>query len=63
VTVQLPELRGVDLSQVRSRGQFAVAETLGQGIRVLCLTDDVAEATELAAELRKRGVRAAAFRT
>jgi hypothetical protein len=63
VTTDLPELRGPELSQLRYRGQFAVAETAQDGVRVLCLTDDQAAATELAEELRRRGVRAGAFRT
>jgi hypothetical protein len=63
MTGELPELRGADLSQVRYRSQFAVAETSHDGVRVLCLTDDQAAATELAEELRRRGVRAGAFRT
>jgi hypothetical protein len=48
---------------VRYRSQFAVAEALHDGVRVLCLTDDQAAATELAEELRRRGVKAGAFRT
>lgn len=63
MTGELPELRGADLSHVRFRSQFAVAETANDGVRVLCLTDDQAAATELAEELRRRGVRAGAFRT
>ena len=63
VPTELPELRGVNLSAVRSRSQFAVVETTRDGQRVLCFMDDPAEATELAAELRRRGVGAGAFRT
>ena len=63
MTAELPELRGADLQRLRSRSQFAVAETGAHGVRVLCLTDDQVAATELAEELRRRGVRAGAFRT
>ena len=63
VPTELPELRGVNLSTVRARSQFAVVETTRDGQRVLCFMDDPAEATELAAELRRRGVGAGAFRT
>lgn len=63
VTGELPELRGADLQRLRLRSQFAVAETVTDGVRVLCLTDDLVAATELAEELRRRGVRAGAFRT
>jgi hypothetical protein len=63
VTTDLPELKGPEVSQLRHRGQFAVAETGLNGVRVLCLTDDQASATELAEELRRRGIRAGAFRT
>ena len=60
---ELPELRYAELSRARSRSQFAVAETADNGVRVLCLTDDQDAAIEMAAELRRRGVRAAAYRT
>jgi hypothetical protein len=60
---ELPELRCAELSRARYRSQFAVAETAGNGVRVLCLTDDQDAATEMAEELRRRGVRAAAYRT
>ncbi len=63
MTTELPELRGADLSHVRYRSEFAVAEALQDGVRVLCLTDDQAAATELAEELRRRGVKAGAFKT
>ena len=63
VPTELPELCGVNLSTVRARSQFAVVETTRDGQRVLCFMDDPAEATELAAELRRRGVGAGAFRT
>ena len=60
---ELPELRCAELSRARFRSQFAVAETAANGVRVLCLTDDQDAATEMAEELRRRGVRAAAYRT
>jgi hypothetical protein len=63
MTAELPELRGTELQRLRQRSQFAVAETSTDGLRVLCLTDDQAVATEMAEELRRRGVRAGAFRT
>ncbi|HMK98277.1 MAG TPA: hypothetical protein VK425_12070 [Acidimicrobiales bacterium] len=63
VTLELPELRGVNMSQIRSRGSFAVAEALPSGQRVICFTDDRDEAAELAAQLRRRGIRAGAFQT
>jgi PadR family transcriptional regulator, regulatory protein PadR len=63
VTAELPELRGPDLQRLYYRSQFAVAETSADGVRVLCLTDDQTAATEMAEELRRRGVRAGAFRT
>jgi len=47
----------------RSRSRFAVAETVPAGQRVLYFVEDQDEASELAAELRTRGVRAQAFRT
>jgi hypothetical protein len=58
----LPELIGADLSHVRYASEFAVAESISGGVRVLCLTDDQAAAMELAEELRRRGVRAGAFK-
>lgn len=63
VTVELPELRGAEWQRLRARSQFAIAETGTHGVRVLCLTDDQVVATEMAEELRRRGVRAGAFRT
>lgn len=59
---ELPEL-SANLSQARSRSRFAVAETVPAGQRVLYFVEDQDEASELAAELRRRGVRAQAFRT
>ena len=44
----LPELIGADLSHVRYASEFAVAESISGGVRVLCLTDDQAAAMELA---------------
>jgi hypothetical protein len=38
-------------------------QTTHDGMRVLCLTDDQDAATEVADELRRRGVRAGAYRT
>jgi hypothetical protein len=63
VTAELPELKGADLQRLYYRSQFAVAETSSEGVRVLCLMDDQTAATEMAEELRRRGVRAGAFRT
>ena len=63
MTLELPELRGVNVSQMRNWGTFAVAETLPTGTRVICFTEDRDEAAALAAELRRRGIRAGAFRT
>ncbi len=60
---ELPQLRCADLSRTRHRSQFAIAETDGDQVRVLCLTDDQDAATEMAQELRLRGVRAGAYRT
>jgi hypothetical protein len=56
-------VRCAELSRARHRSRFAVAETAGSSLRVLCLTDDKDAATEVAAELRRRGVRAVAYRT
>jgi hypothetical protein len=60
---ELPELRCAELSRARYQSQFAVAETAATGVRVLCLTDDQDAATEMAEELRRRGVHAGAYRT
>lgn len=60
---ELPELCADALSAVRHRSGFAVAEIVQEGERVLFLTDDQVEATELAEELRRRGVKAGAYRT
>jgi hypothetical protein len=62
VPSELPEL-SVTVAQGRSRGRFAEAETVPVGPRVLYFVEDESEASELAAELRQRGVRAQAFRT
>ena len=60
---ELPEL-SVSVAEGRSRGRFAVAESVPAGQPVLCfLGDQDDEASELAAELRRRGVRVQAFRT
>jgi hypothetical protein len=63
MTGELPELQGIDLTGVRYPAKFAVAETAADGVRVLCVTDDQAEATMVAKELRHRGIKATAFRT
>jgi hypothetical protein len=62
VPSELPEL-SVPVPQGRPRGRFAVAETVPAGQRVLYFVEDPDEASDLAAELRTRGVRAQAFRT
>jgi len=59
---ELPLLQA-DLSQARVKGRFAIAERTPAGLRVLVLSDDMQEASELARELRRRGVHADAFRT
>jgi hypothetical protein len=43
--------------------KYAVVEALEGEHRILCLTDDEAEASEIALELRRRGVKATARRT
>jgi hypothetical protein len=43
----LPELIGADLSHVLYPSEFAVAESISGGVRVLCLTDGQAAAMEL----------------
>ena len=58
-----PELPTLADPRLRHRAGFAVAERVHDGVRVLRLTDDQDAATEMAAELRRRGVRAGAYRT
>jgi hypothetical protein len=60
VPSELPEL-SVSLSQGRSRSRFAVAEAVPTGQRVLYFLEHENDASELAAELRQRGVRAKPF--
>jgi precorrin-6B methylase 1 len=46
----------------RTPASYAVVETVPNGRRVLCLTDDDTDAHEIAFELRRRGIQAAACR-
>jgi hypothetical protein len=52
-------LTGANLFRVRSRS-LSPLPRLHDEVRVLCLTVDADAATEVAAELRQRGVRAGA---
>ena len=63
MTSDVPELPYADLVHGSPRSRFAIVETMHNGQRVLCFMEDQVEATEMARELRRRGVMAGAFRT
>ena len=52
----------IELAIGRTPAKFAVVEAVQDDHRVLCLTDDEAEASDLASELRSRGIKATARR-
>jgi precorrin-6B methylase 1 len=52
----------IELAIGRTPAKFAVVEAVQDDHRVLCLTDDEAEASDLASELRRRGIKATARR-
>ncbi len=51
------------VAKLRSPSKYAIVETMGEDQRILFLVDDKGEATQLAFELRGRGVKAMACRT
>jgi predicted nucleic acid-binding protein len=59
----MEQMEPIELVMGSSQARFAVVETLPNEHRILCLTDDEAEASEIALELRRRGIRAVAHRT
>jgi hypothetical protein len=59
----MEQMEPIELVTGRPLARFAVVETLPDEQRILCLTDDESEASEIALELRSRGIRAIARRT
>ncbi len=59
----MEEMETIEVVMGRSPAKYAVVETLPNEHRILCLTDDEVEASEIALELRRRGIRAIAHRT
>jgi precorrin-6B methylase 1 len=58
----MEQVGSIELALGRTPAKFAVVEALEDDHRVLCLTDDEAEASHLAFELRRRGINATARR-
>ena len=58
----MERLEPIELALGRTPAKYAVVEALQDDHRVLCLTDDEAEASDLAFELRRRGIEASARR-
>jgi hypothetical protein len=58
----MEHMKPIHIATGRTPARYAVVEALQDDDRVLCLTDDEAEASDLAFELRRRGIEATARR-